>query len=234
MKVVLFLILLSIFSPLLSDLTLWEKAREIAKANWNLVPSETQHFIVMRNTRNNNVIFDFEVKITHKLDNENNIINELIDVKSQQENSTLVYERIEELLARDITPEKTGILLTIEDDNPGLELLDGITEVEDKQCTTYQFVWETTINERDMIFEGKMWIDVETGAPVHATLSLQNTPLFVKNMKIEKSFYYDPVINLWYENEIMSITEIVIPFRRMTLETKQKLLDPWSYSVGND
>lgn len=230
MKYIISLVIALLFiSPSYSDMNLVDQAREIEKANWRLVPGETVHKLRIVINRTEEIVFDSQVRLSHKLNDEGDIVNEVIEKDVDEKESRIGRERLKKILERDMIPKKEGFFLTGDEDNPKIKPLSENSEIDGKTCSGFEFVYTTKREGDEMTFEGVLWIDVETGAPVYSSSKAVNTPMFVGDIKVEQFFSYNPQTGIGYLTKLKTVTDINIPLRNMTMEMTEKYFDYWEY-----
>ncbi len=217
-----------------ADMCLIDRAREVEKANWRLVPGETLYKIKIIVNRTEEIVYESEVIIAHKLDDQGKIVNEVIKKDVQEEESRIGQERLEAILNRDMTPKKEGFFLTGEEDNPIIKPLQETAEIEGKTCSGFEFVYTTKLDGKEMTFEGVLWIDEKTGAPAFSSSKAVKTPMFVGDIKVEQTFFYDPKTEIGYITKLRTLTDINIPLRNMTMEITEKYSKYWNYEEKSE
>jgi hypothetical protein len=207
---------------------IWDKARNIAELNWNLVPGLSSTVSETLNIPYEVSVNKTEYVVAHQ-PFENLIMNELVSAKidgveQTGENASREFDGI---LKHDLTPEKEGMFFRDNGEGLTYEFTGREEEVKGFNCLAFDFIYE--IDHENNTYRGVVWLDRDTGAPIKREFSMDKNPRLVKDMSIEEYYHYDPQTREWFRESVKSQTIVAVMGQEMMNITTVTYSDYWRY-----
>ncbi len=211
---------------------LWSKAQTIAEANLNLIPGKTHMTMTTVNDRSGDVIQNSEVKIKHFLNEKSEIVSKILqqDVEGENELDQENDRMINNMLERDLKPKREGIFFLEPNDDFKLKPTGEKSSIKGFDCLEFEFSFNTkTDDDKEVTFVGSLWLEEETGAVIKQVFSSDRTPMFVRDITIERSYFFDKDKQIWYLEEMTTKAEVRLLLRRLTNQSRTVYKDYWEY-----
>ncbi|MCF7918540.1 MAG: hypothetical protein K9N06_01345 [Candidatus Cloacimonetes bacterium] len=229
MKRILMLIILLTVSILAADNQddqLWQKAQEIARANWNWVAGVIEIRVAALD-EDGEEMMPTDLMFSYEL--EDGEITGYYDGGKRMD--SLVPESdqmVQEMLKQDMTPDSASIFLN--DGNWNLQVTrTGIEKkIRKMNCVEFSYTCQQP-DEDGMIIpvQGNIWLDSETGAPVYDEQSMQPPVDMVKGITNKITYNYKK--GDWTVKSIESITSVEAMGQSMQMKNKMDFKKYWRY-----
>ncbi len=238
MKIRFFILLLAILISALSPLSaqknyiLWNNACAIAEANYTLVPGKTHQVMLTTDDKSGKILQSSDLLITHHLNEEGEIVSTLIDKQIDGEDADHPDNdrMIDVMLQRDLTPNREGLFFTEVGKNLQLRETNHLRDFNGFNCVEYEMIFiATDEDDKEIKFNGSVWLEENSGAPIYNIFRMDKTPRFVKELIIERWYHFEPETNEWYLQEMVTTAEVRFLLKRLTNKTTMTYSDYWRY-----
>ncbi|MBW6516083.1 MAG: hypothetical protein K0B81_05640 [Candidatus Cloacimonetes bacterium] len=224
------------FSLLWSDNTivLWEKARAIVEANYNIVPGITHHQMVTTDDKSGKILQSSDVMISHQLNDEGEIVSFILEqaIEGEDSNHPDNDKMVKGLLERDLSPKREGIFFTEIGKNLQVIETDIRKEINGYNCREYEIKYTThDEDKKEITFTGSVWLEENSGAPIYNMFDMDKTPPLVRELTIERWFHFDEDSKQWFLKEMKSTAAVRFLLKRMTNITSMLYSNHWYYPV---
>lgn len=205
---------------------LWQKASEIAKANWNQVAGfvEIENAAIMDD---GNEMMNTDLMFSYELEDGN--VAAYYDGGKRA--GSMIPESdvmVQEMLKQDMRPDSASIFYNDGSWQISAQRTGNQKKIKKFNCVEFTYSGFQPGEDGEMIpISGSVWLDSETGAPVYNEQNMKPPAKEVKN--IDNEIFYSYKKGKWLIDKLVSIVDVEAMGQKIKMKYKSEFSKYWTF-----
>lgn len=205
---------------------LWQKASEIAKANWKWVPGVQEVINLQKNAKGKLKSEEKIVMSYEQLGNE--IAASLISAQRDGKSITEEDESVQEILAEDMSADESSLFYNFSGHDLLVTKTSKTKNINGSTCIGFDYSYTKDDEERgEMKASGTAWLDSISGAPLLNEMQIEPPKKMIKEISFTSSYFFDGTN--WYMSQVNTKFRLSTLVFKVNVESERNFDKYWLF-----